>query len=105
MKEIFSDLRGDRNNFFFLIHTLNVCQLAGASPRPDSSGSGFVFVGDDLKLVLLVRNDLGMSPGKIAAQCCHAALGAQRVNAPCSLPIMSKLTYFSEEMEENTISK
>jgi PTH2 family peptidyl-tRNA hydrolase len=39
-----------------------------------------VFVGDDLKLVLLVRNDLGMSPGKIAAQCCHAALGAQRVN-------------------------
>jgi hypothetical protein len=66
--------------FLLLIHTLNVCQLAGASPRPDSSGSGFVFVGDDLKLVLLVRNDLGMSPGKIAAQCCHAALGAQRVN-------------------------
>ena len=35
---------------------------SGGSPRPDSgdTGSGFVFVGDDLKLVLLVRSDLGI---------------------------------------------
>ena len=27
------------------------------------------------KMTLVVREDLGMSPGKIAAQCCHACMG------------------------------
>lgn len=31
---------------------------------------------DDAKMVLVVRMDLKMGKGKIAAQCCHAALGA-----------------------------
>ena len=30
---------------------------------------------EQYKTVLIVRQDLGMSKGKIAAQCCHAALG------------------------------
>jgi peptidyl-tRNA hydrolase, PTH2 family len=30
------------------------------------------------KMVILVRQDLAMSPGKIAAQCCHATLGNYR---------------------------
>ncbi|KAL9649113.1 hypothetical protein ABK040_008490 [Willaertia magna] len=30
------------------------------------------------KMVLVVRNDLGMGKGKIAAQCCHAAVGLYR---------------------------
>ena len=30
------------------------------------------------KMVLLVRTDLKMRPGKVAAQCCHACLGAYR---------------------------
>ena len=30
----------------------------------------------DVKLVLVVRSDLKMSPGKIASQCAHAAIGA-----------------------------
>mmetsp|Transcript_3794 Transcript_3794/g.8073 ORF Transcript_3794/g.8073 Transcript_3794/m.8073 type:complete len:128 (-) Transcript_3794:88-471(-) len=29
-----------------------------------------------LKMVIVVRDDLGMGRGKIAAQCCHACLGA-----------------------------
>jgi hypothetical protein len=33
---------------------------------------------DDSKQVLLVRTDLDMSAGKIAAQCSHACLGAYR---------------------------
>ncbi|KAJ8602297.1 hypothetical protein CTAYLR_007855 [Chrysophaeum taylorii] len=32
----------------------------------------------DIKMVLVVRSDISMSPGKIAAQSCHAALGAYR---------------------------
>ncbi|KAJ2795269.1 hypothetical protein H4R21_005178, partial [Coemansia helicoidea] len=32
----------------------------------------------DLKLVLIVRTDLGMSKGKIAAQCAHAALACYK---------------------------
>nr|CDS24242.1 peptidyl tRNA hydrolase 2 mitochondrial [Echinococcus granulosus] len=35
-------------------------------------------VTGDLKLVLVVRNDLGMSKGKVAAQCSHATLGCYR---------------------------
>lgn len=31
---------------------------------------------EEYKLVLVVRTDLSMGKGKIAAQCCHAAVGA-----------------------------
>jgi peptidyl-tRNA hydrolase len=31
-------------------------------------------ITDSLKMVLLIRSDLGMSKGKVAAQCCHAAV-------------------------------
>jgi peptidyl-tRNA hydrolase, PTH2 family len=34
----------------------------------------------ELKMVLLVRNDLGMSKGKIAAQCSHAAVGCYQAS-------------------------
>lgn len=33
---------------------------------------------EEYKLVLIVRTDLKMSPGKVASQCVHAALGAFR---------------------------
>ena len=33
---------------------------------------------EDLKMVLVIREDLSMSAGKVAAQCVHAALGAYR---------------------------
>lgn len=32
--------------------------------------------GEPLKMILVVRQDLKMGKGKIAAQCCHAAVGA-----------------------------
>ena len=33
---------------------------------------------EEYKMVLCVRQDLNMSPGKIAAQCCHASLDLYR---------------------------
>jgi len=42
----------------------------------DSSAAAFnVKPGMDLKMVLVIRGDLDMTAGKIAAQCCHATLG------------------------------
>lgn len=37
---------------------------------------------EGMKMVLVVRSDLGMSAGKVAAQCVHGALGAVRVAEP-----------------------
>ncbi|XP_052902687.1 probable peptidyl-tRNA hydrolase 2 [Anopheles moucheti] len=60
-------------------------------PRPGDSGSSspknssspdegtekvFADMGGEYKMVLVVRNDLKMGKGKIAAQCGHAAVGA-----------------------------
>lgn len=35
--------------------------------------------GVEMKMVLVVRNDISMTAGKVAAQCVHAALGATRI--------------------------
>jgi peptidyl-tRNA hydrolase, PTH2 family len=43
------------------------------------SSCRFLSAQSELKLVLCVRVDLKMSPGKIAAQCVHAALAACRI--------------------------
>ena len=43
--------------------------VAGPEEEPDMKD-------EELKMVLLVRTDLKMGKGKIAAQCCHAAVGA-----------------------------
>ena len=41
-------------------------------------GTKIVFTGGELKQVYIVRTDLDMGKGKIAAQCCHAAVKAYR---------------------------
>lgn len=62
---------------------LLLCLLSGGAPPSSSSSSSSSFssssslqAGERFKMVLVVREDLGMSAGKIAAQCVHAALGA-----------------------------
>ena len=48
---------------------------------------------EEMKMVLVVRSDLKMSPGKVAAQCVHAALGAVRI---CSVESANSLNYWEE---------
>ncbi|KZP32209.1 PTH2-domain-containing protein [Athelia psychrophila] len=71
-----------------IVASLVVGYWAGARPRAKPTGlkesasdtslptqqPGTVSVSDDCKLVLVVRTDLGMSLGKVAAQCSHATL-------------------------------
>ena len=35
-----------------------------------------------MKMIIVVRTDLKMTPGKVAAQACHACLGAYRLSMP-----------------------
>ncbi|OEL24383.1 hypothetical protein BAE44_0014594 [Dichanthelium oligosanthes] len=47
----------------------------GSSSKRASGSSSFGSGGEELKMVLVVRQDLKMGAGKIASQCAHAATG------------------------------
>ena len=50
---------------------------AAAEDEDEETGSDSDdYDGEPLKLVLVVRTDIGMKKGKMMAQCCHAAVGA-----------------------------
>ncbi|NXO61450.1 PTH2 hydrolase, partial [Phainopepla nitens] len=54
---------------------------AGIMPEPSNSPGGEADImgeSGELKLVLIVRNDLKMGKGKVAAQCSHAAVSAYK---------------------------
>ncbi|NXQ36206.1 PTH2 hydrolase, partial [Alaudala cheleensis] len=54
---------------------------AGTTPEPSHSPGGEAEImgeSGELKLVLIVRNDLKMGKGKVAAQCSHAAVSAYK---------------------------
>lgn len=59
---------------------------ADTNAEADAAASAVMscFASDNTlqKLVLVVRQDLGMSPGKVAAQCVHAALGVVQHQTP-----------------------
>jgi peptidyl-tRNA hydrolase/pyrrolidone-carboxylate peptidase len=52
-----------------------------SAPALDLSSLSLAGAASRVKLVLVVRRDLGMSGGKVAAQCVHAALKAHRAGA------------------------
>lgn len=49
-----------------------------AVDAPASSSMRFSDFSVDNKMVLVIRTDLGMTKGKVAAQCAHAAVGCYR---------------------------
>lgn len=49
-----------------------------AAPNPGHKKKNPPRNPDDTKMVFLVRTDLNMSKGKIAAQCSHACLGSYK---------------------------
>ncbi|KAJ2743818.1 hypothetical protein GGI20_003462 [Coemansia sp. BCRC 34301] len=53
-------------------------QTSALTESPAKSRSRDQRPTEDTKLVLIIRTDLGMSKGKIAAQCAHATLGCYK---------------------------
>lgn len=49
---------------------------AGKARAPKGASRALGAAGGEQKMVLVVRQDLGMKAGKVAAQCSHAAVGA-----------------------------
>lgn len=65
---------GRRNSVDKKVHNQGQLQNTSASKKEEENV--FSDFGGEYKMVLVVRNDLKMGKGKIAAQCGHAAVGA-----------------------------
>jgi len=66
-------------------------KISPPSIQDDSSSSEDEdFQGEENKMVLVVRNDLNMTKGKIAAQVGHAVLGAYKKGLKKDLPAMKR---------------
>ncbi|KAJ2157746.1 hypothetical protein GGF46_004279 [Coemansia sp. RSA 552] len=64
-----------------LARALHTTSTAAGSKRPKGKKGlemPSLAIGEDIKMVLVIRTDLGMSKGKVAAQCSHAALACYR---------------------------
>lgn len=60
------------------------------SPSLDAAPGAFAFSNEDCKMVLVIRTDLGMTKGKIIAQCAHAAVGCYKSIARSNPLILSR---------------
>ncbi|KAG9243901.1 peptidyl-tRNA hydrolase PTH2-domain-containing protein [Calycina marina] len=55
---------------------------AALKAKPDEDRKDWENTNEQCKMVLVVRTDLGMTKGKIAAQCGHATLGCYKKSEP-----------------------
>lgn len=66
---------------------------AVSSSAPDDNVAGSFQSKFENKMVLLVRTDLGMTKGKAAAQCAHAAVGCYKKAARSAPEVLKKWEY------------
>ncbi|KAJ9086635.1 hypothetical protein DSO57_1001917 [Entomophthora muscae] len=59
----------------------------------ESSAETGSLVDESCKLVLVIRTDLGMTKGKVAAQCCHATLACYKAAARSQAQYLDKWEY------------
>jgi PTH2 family peptidyl-tRNA hydrolase len=68
-------------------------------------GGKLVFTGGELKQVYIVRTDLDMGKGKIAAQCCHAAVKAYRDISAMDAPAKESLDQWEWQGSRKVVVK
>ncbi|KAI9144572.1 peptidyl-tRNA hydrolase PTH2-domain-containing protein [Paraphysoderma sedebokerense] len=64
------------------------------SPIPSDAGEIDFRNYGEFKMVFIIRNDLGMTKGKVAAQCCHACLACYKIAAKVD-PLLLKAWEYS----------
>ncbi|KOS19157.1 putative peptidyl-tRNA hydrolase 2 [Escovopsis weberi] len=62
----------------------------GLRVNADKKATSSALNNEECKLVLVVRTDLGMTKGKIAAQCSHATLACYKKLARDSSPVLAR---------------
>lgn len=62
----------------------------------DDGETSSMGVSEELKLVLVVRKDLSMGKGKVAAQCSHAAVGAYKQLQRRNPDILQQWEYYGQ---------
>lgn len=62
------------------------CRSLVIHPDGESSQAMVVGVSGDVKVVLVVNAELGMSPGKVAAQCAHGGVGIYQAMMQDAVP-------------------
>jgi len=63
---------------------------SGSDEDGGDDGDDDAAYGEELKMILVVNQGLSMSKGKMAAQCCHACLGAYKRASPAAIKAWSR---------------
>ncbi|KAI3658019.1 hypothetical protein MP638_000576 [Amoeboaphelidium occidentale] len=70
--------RGRKKNSYEMVQHASSQEVEDDSDKEYENTSSVSLPYGDMKMVLVIRTDLDMTKGKVAAQCCHACLAAYR---------------------------
>jgi PTH2 family peptidyl-tRNA hydrolase len=71
----FSLIAGAMISFMFFSRSASSAAISNIAIAKITGGAGDLLLNEQMKMALVVRRDLKMGQGKIAAQCAHAAVG------------------------------